>query len=76
MNDRPLRFLANESCDFGFVRALRQVGYDVTAVVEFISGAPDLKVLELEGRIKHEYNENGINRNKAPSRHNICHEGT
>ena len=54
MNDRPLRFLADESCDFAFVRALRQVGYDVTAVVEFMSGAPDLKVLESafeEGRI-------------------------
>ncbi len=54
MNDRPLRFLADESCDFAFVRALRQVGYDVTAIVEFMSGAPDLKVLESafeEGRI-------------------------
>ena len=54
MNDLPLRFLADESCDFAFVRALRQVGYDVTAIVEFMSGAPDLKVLESafeEGRI-------------------------
>ena len=54
MNDRPLSFLADESCDFAFVRALRQVGHDVTAIVEFMSGAPDLKVLESafeEGRI-------------------------
>ncbi len=47
MNDQPLIFLADESCDFAFVRALRQVGYDVTAIVEFMSGASDLKVLEL-----------------------------
>ena len=54
MNDRPLRFLADESCYFAFVRALRQVGYDVTTIVEFMSRAPDLKVLESafeEGRI-------------------------
>lgn len=47
MNDQPLIFLADESCDFAFVRVLRQVGYDVTAIVEFMSGASDLKVLEL-----------------------------
>lgn len=47
MNDQPLIFLADESCDFAFVRALCQVGYDVTAIVEFMSGASDLKVLEL-----------------------------
>ncbi|MCD4755662.1 MAG: DUF5615 family PIN-like protein [Deltaproteobacteria bacterium] len=46
MNDQPLIFLADESCDFAFVRVLRQVGYDVTAIVEFMSGASDLKVLE------------------------------
>jgi len=47
LNDQPLIFLADESCDFAFVRVLRQVGYDVTAIVEFMSGASDLKVLEL-----------------------------
>jgi len=47
LNDQPLIFLADESCDFAFVRVLRQVGYDVTAIVEFMSGASDVKVLEL-----------------------------
>lgn len=28
MNDAALRFLADESCDFGVVRALRAEGYD------------------------------------------------
>jgi len=41
-----LIFLADESCDFAFVRVLRQVGYDVTAIAEFMPGASDLKVLE------------------------------
>jgi hypothetical protein len=30
----PLKFLADESCDFGVVRALRQSGHDVLAVCE------------------------------------------
>ena len=54
MNDQPLRFLADESCDFAFVRALRKVGYDVMAIAEFMPGASDLKVLESafeDGRI-------------------------
>jgi predicted nuclease of predicted toxin-antitoxin system len=46
LNDQPLIFLADESCDFAFVRVLRQVGYDVTAIAEFMPGASDLKVLE------------------------------
>ena len=46
MNDQHLKFLADESCDFAFARVLRQVGYDVTAIVEFMPGATDLKVLE------------------------------
>lgn len=29
-----MRFLADESCDFGVVRALRAAGHDVKAVVE------------------------------------------
>jgi hypothetical protein len=32
-----LRFLADESCDFAVVRALRGAGYDVVAVAEFIN---------------------------------------
>jgi predicted nuclease of predicted toxin-antitoxin system len=46
LNDQPLIFLADESCDFAFVRVLRQVGYDVTAIAEFMPGASDLRVLE------------------------------
>jgi len=29
-----MRFLADESCDFGVVRALRAAGHDVVAVAE------------------------------------------
>jgi hypothetical protein len=32
MNDTALRFLADESCDFGVVKALRFEGYDVLAL--------------------------------------------
>jgi len=49
-----LRFLADESCDFSVVRALRAAGYDVVAVAEFASQSPDSAVLEQahrEGRI-------------------------
>jgi predicted nuclease of predicted toxin-antitoxin system len=49
-----LRFLADESCDFAVVRALREAGYDVKAIAEFIPAAQDPAVLHLarsEGRI-------------------------
>jgi predicted nuclease of predicted toxin-antitoxin system len=46
LNDQALKFLADESCDFAFVRMLRQNGYDVKAIVEVMPGASDLKVLE------------------------------
>jgi len=49
-----LRFLADESCDFGIVRELRSSGFDVRAVVEDMPGAPDPRVLKAavsEGRI-------------------------
>lgn len=49
-----MEFLADESCDFAAVRALRADGYDVVAVAEVASGAPDEVVLELartSGRI-------------------------
>jgi hypothetical protein len=36
-----MRFLADESCDFRIVRALRAAGHDVTAVIEFAAGAED-----------------------------------
>ena len=35
-----LRFLADESCDFAVVRALRSAGYDVFAVVIFHNESP------------------------------------
>jgi hypothetical protein len=41
-----LRFLADESCDFAVVRALRGVGYDVVAVTEFINQSLDSAVIE------------------------------
>lgn len=49
-----LRFLADESCDFAVVRALRGAGYDVVAVAEFINQSFDPAVIEQahrEGRI-------------------------
>jgi predicted nuclease of predicted toxin-antitoxin system len=45
-----MRFLADESCDFGVVRALRAAGHDVMAVVEVAPGAPDATVIELAVR--------------------------
>ena len=46
MIDQALKFLADESCDFAFVRVLRQNGYDVKAIVENMPGVSDLRVLE------------------------------
>ena len=42
-----MRFLADESCDFTFVRVLRAAGHDVTAVAEAAPGAADDKVIAL-----------------------------
>ena len=42
-----MRFLADESCDFAVVTALRGGGHDVTAVVETNAGAQDEIVLAL-----------------------------
>jgi predicted nuclease of predicted toxin-antitoxin system len=39
-----VRFLADESCDYRVVEALRASGHDVVAVVEESSGAPDPEV--------------------------------
>jgi predicted nuclease of predicted toxin-antitoxin system len=36
-----MRFLADESCDFRVVRALRAAGHDVKAVIETAPGAED-----------------------------------
>jgi predicted nuclease of predicted toxin-antitoxin system len=49
-----MRFLADESCDFAVVQALRSAGHDVTAVAETRRGVEDTVVIELarsEGRI-------------------------
>jgi predicted nuclease of predicted toxin-antitoxin system len=40
------RFLADESCDFAAVRALRAEGFDVLAVAEAMPGAEDKQVIE------------------------------
>jgi len=47
LNAKPLSFLADESCDFSVIRALRQVGYSVKAIAEVFPSLPDEHVLEL-----------------------------
>jgi predicted nuclease of predicted toxin-antitoxin system len=42
----PLRFLADESCDFAVVRALRAEGYEVIAVSEYMQRSVDIDLLE------------------------------
>jgi len=54
MNDATLRFLADESCDFGVVKALRVAGYDVLALTEITTRSVDSEVIaqaSLENRI-------------------------
>lgn len=49
-----MRFLADESCDFAVVRALRNAGHDVTAISEMRPGLPDdavIAIAETERRI-------------------------
>jgi hypothetical protein len=41
-----LRFLADESCDFIVVRALRAEGYEVLAVSEYMQRSVDSELLE------------------------------
>ncbi len=45
-----LLFLADESCDFGVVLALRAAGFRVTAVSEVAPGANDNIVIDLANR--------------------------
>lgn len=45
-----MQFLADESCDFAVVRALREARHDVKAVAEVALGATDHAVLELAVR--------------------------
>jgi predicted nuclease of predicted toxin-antitoxin system len=42
-----MRFLADESCDFAMVRALRTAGHDVLAVADISPRAPDTNVIDL-----------------------------
>jgi predicted nuclease of predicted toxin-antitoxin system len=42
--------LADESCDFRVVRALRAAGHDVTTVVEVAPGAEDATIIEMAVR--------------------------
>ena len=42
-----MRFLADESCDFAVVRALRAAGHEVLAVAEFAPSADDSDILRL-----------------------------
>jgi predicted nuclease of predicted toxin-antitoxin system len=42
-----MRFLADESCDFRVVRALRGAGHDVMAVIEFAPGADDAAIMDM-----------------------------
>src|SRR4030066_1748063 len=49
-----LRFLADESCDFAVVRALRRAGFDVLCISESSPRTEDSEVIRLalhEGRI-------------------------
>lgn len=45
-----MRFLADESCDFAVVRALRAAKHDVVAISETFSGAEDEAVIGLAVR--------------------------
>jgi len=42
-----VQFLADESCDFGVVRALRAAGHDVTTAADLVGGADDTVVAGL-----------------------------
>jgi predicted nuclease of predicted toxin-antitoxin system len=50
MRSKPLTFVADESCDFAVVRALRKAGCKVIAVVETKPGADDDEVLKAAAR--------------------------
>jgi predicted nuclease of predicted toxin-antitoxin system len=47
-----IRFLADESCDFAVVRALREEGYDVFAASEVMSRSIDRELIEQAYREK------------------------
>jgi len=47
-----MRFLADESCDFAVVRALREAGHDVHAIAESAPSSADEAILRLAVREK------------------------
>lgn len=54
MSKQAIRFLADESCDFAVVSALRTAGHDVKAIVEVCPGISDDEVIRIgiqEGRV-------------------------
>ncbi len=50
MDTSALRFLADESCDFAVVRALRAAGYDVLAMSEVTQRSVDGVLIEQSAR--------------------------
>jgi len=52
MGNPRLRFLADESCDFSVVRALRAIGYEVLAVGEVTTRSVDSELIEQAYREK------------------------
>jgi predicted nuclease of predicted toxin-antitoxin system len=50
MNNKLLTFVADESCDFAIVRALRKAGFDVLAIIEAKPGATDSEILNVATR--------------------------
>ena len=42
-----MRFLADESCDFNVVKALRAAGFEIVPIAEVLPGATDVQVIEL-----------------------------
>jgi predicted nuclease of predicted toxin-antitoxin system len=50
MSTPTLSFLADESCDFAVVRALRATGYEVLAVSEVTVRSDDRQLIEQAGR--------------------------
>lgn len=46
MDNSALRFLADESCDFAVVRALRTGGYDVLAASELSTRSDDCQLID------------------------------
>ena len=50
MSGKTVRFVADESCDYAVVRALREQGHDVVAVAEIAPRSDDRDVMEYANR--------------------------